>query len=74
MGHNLTDIALKGNGEGESGREAADYLIGTTLDDESQQNTTDYNRGEAVQQFANEIQQKTTVWTQPTGFSPPKSW
>jgi hypothetical protein len=54
--------------------ERPDYFIGTTVRNESQQQATDYNSGEAVQQFANGIQQKTTVWTQPTRLSPPKSW
>jgi hypothetical protein len=59
-----------------AGRDAKrpDYFIGTTVRNESQQKTTDYNSGEAVQQFANGIQQKTTVWTQQTRLSTPKSW
>jgi hypothetical protein len=59
-----------------AGRDAKrpDYFTGTTVRNESQQKTTDYNSGEALQQFANGIQQKTTVWTQPTRLSTPKSW
>jgi hypothetical protein len=71
----INPLHLEGNGESRVGtRNHTDCFIATTLRNESQHETTDYNSGEAVQQFANGIQQKTTVRTRPTGISTPKSW